>query len=276
MFKFNFNQDPDPGEKKTEELPENLEKGDESRCVEHESVSENFECEKGLQVIEEVLGLKHIDCADVIGNMDSKPEYLNGNSDLVKNVYEGGMKIWECSIDLVKYLSETVADLHGKKVLELGCGAALPGLFCLKNGLISDLHLQDFNPEVIEHITKPNVALNQCSNSKIPRAETRFFSGDWSDFLAKMSKASMKYDLILTSETIYEEVNYYKLLSIFDQLLEPNGLILLAAKIHYFGVGGGLRSFEKTLPESKWTFRTVFENSDSVKREVIEIKRRIS
>ena len=55
--------------------------------------------------------------------------------------------------------------------------AALPGLFCLKNGLISDLHLQDFNPEVIEHITKPNVALNQCSNSKIPRAETRFFSG---------------------------------------------------------------------------------------------------
>ena len=55
--------------------------------------------------------------------------------------------------------------------------AALPGLFCLKNGLISDLHLQDFNPEVIEHITKPNVALNHCSNSKIPRAETRFFSG---------------------------------------------------------------------------------------------------
>ena len=156
-------------------------------------------------------------------------------------VYEGGMKIWECSLDLVKYLSETVADLHGKKVLELGCGAgldfvfwifsqssqifshkktdknitrtkswaicktsiflmsvshvrenmrelrenskhkirtaALPGLFCLKNGLISDLHLQDFNPEVIEHITKPNVALNQCSNSKIPRTETRFFSG---------------------------------------------------------------------------------------------------
>ena len=94
--------------------------------------------------------------------------------------------------------------------------------------------------------------------------------------MAKMSKASMKYDLILTSETIYEEVNYYKLLSIFDQLLEQNGLILLAAKIHYFGVGGGLRSFEKSLPESKWTFRTVFENSDSVKREIIEIKRRIS
>ena len=110
----------------------------------------------------------------------------------------------------------------------------------------------------------------------IPLKNIQLLPGDWSDFLAKMSKASMKYDVILTSETIYEEVNYYKLLSIFDQLLEPNGLILLAAKIHYFGVGGGLRSFEKNLPESKWTFRTVFENSDSVKREIIEIKRRIS
>ena len=82
----------------------------------------------------------------------------------------------------------------------------------------------------------------------------------------------MKYDLILTSETIYEEANYYKLLSIFEQLLETNGSILLAAKIHYFGVGGGLRSFEKSL-QSKWTYRTVFENIDTVKREIIEIKR---
>ena len=61
-----------------------MKKGDESRCVEHESVSKNFECEKSLQAIE-VYGLKHIDCADVIEHMDIKPEYLNGNSDLVKN-----------------------------------------------------------------------------------------------------------------------------------------------------------------------------------------------
>ena len=44
-------------------------------------------------------------------------------------VYEGGMKIWECSIDLVKYLSETVVDLHGNKVLELGCGAGSDFVF---------------------------------------------------------------------------------------------------------------------------------------------------
>ena len=183
------------------------------------------------------------------------------------------MKIWECSIDLVKYLSESVDSLHGQKVLELGCGAALPGIFCLKKGQVSDLHLQDFNPEVIDHITKPNLHLNQGSQNNEIASQVRLFSGDWSDFLDKMSKESMKYDLILTSETIYEEANYYKLLSIFDQLLQSNGSILLAAKIHYFGVGGGLRSFEKCL-QSKWTFRTVFENNDTVKREIIEIRRK--
>ena len=88
-----------------------------------------------------------------------------------------------------------------------------------------------------------------------------------------MSQESTKYDVILTSETIYEESNYSKLLKIFEELLEPDGYILLAAKIHYFGVGGGLRNFEKFL-EAKWNFRTVFENSDSVKREIIEIKRK--
>merc|ERR1719270_756093 len=31
------------------------------------------------------MGIKHIDFTDVIESMDNKPEYLNGNSDLVKN-----------------------------------------------------------------------------------------------------------------------------------------------------------------------------------------------
>lgn len=42
-------------------------------------------------------------------------------SDLVKGVYEGGFKTWECSIDLVQYLATKVRDeeIAGKKVLEV-------------------------------------------------------------------------------------------------------------------------------------------------------------
>ena len=58
---------------------------------------------------------------------------LLSTSDLEKSVYEGGLKTWECAIDLVKYLIS--ADLSFvKKGMELGCGSGLPGIFC-KNKL---------------------------------------------------------------------------------------------------------------------------------------------
>ena len=86
-------------------------------------------------------------------------------------------------------------------------------------------------------------------------------------------KNNSKYDLILTSETIYDESNYGKLISVFKNLLKQDGTILLAAKIHYFGVGGSVQAFEKALDKSGlWTYQTVFENCDSVKRQIIQIK----
>ena len=60
---------------------------------------------------------------------------LANSTDLVSGVYEGGLKIWECSEDLVEFLhSNKSGRLKGLKVLELGCGAALPGIYCFKEG----------------------------------------------------------------------------------------------------------------------------------------------
>ena len=55
--------------------------------------------------------------------------------------------------------------------------------------------------------------------------------------------------------------------------------MLLAAKVNYFGVGGGLRQFEMALANlsssaSKWSFQTVQVLEDNVKREIVEIKRK--
>lgn len=45
---------------------------------------------------------------------------LSGNSDLIKGVYEGGFKTWECSIDMVEYLSSLPKDeTSNKKILEV-------------------------------------------------------------------------------------------------------------------------------------------------------------
>lgn len=48
------------------------------------------------------------------------------DSDLVPGVYEGGLKTWECSLDLVQVLSERVTPVKGKSVLEVSGIDAVP------------------------------------------------------------------------------------------------------------------------------------------------------
>ena len=60
-----------------------------------------------------------------VSNNEALPETLKGeqnNSDLVSGVYEGGLKVWECSLDLVDYITLNKEKFEGKKVLEIGCG----------------------------------------------------------------------------------------------------------------------------------------------------------
>ena len=83
------------------------------------------------------------------------------------------------------------------------------------------------------------------------------------------------FDLILTSETIYNAQHYDDLIEVFDKCLTDDGVVWLAAKVHSFGVGGGLRQFEASLEKAgKFDFRTVAKIDDGVKREILEIQRR--
>ena len=99
--------------------------------------------------------------------------------------------------------------------------------------------------------------------------ECRFFSGDWRS-LEEVLPTS-KYDLILTSETIYNLENQETLLSLFSKCLKEDGSVLVAAKIHYFGVGGGLRQFEGAAAKSSWTTESVTKIESEVKREIIRL-----
>jgi len=42
-------------------------------------------------------------------------------SDLVSGVYEGGLKVWEGTFDLLRYLMNYPEEA-GQNVIELGCG----------------------------------------------------------------------------------------------------------------------------------------------------------
>ncbi|XP_053664944.1 histidine protein methyltransferase 1 homolog [Anopheles marshallii] len=202
------------------------------------------------------------------------------HSDLIPNRYEGGLKVWECTYDLGQFLAasgERTAELHGKKVLDLGCGAGILGIEALLLGS-SCVHFQDYNKDVLTKLTMVNYDLNCRSNEtdeatkQSPTVNVKFYSGDWGCFTDKYQQT---YDLILTSETIYSTQNYAKLLALFDRKLEPDGVVYLAAKTYYFGVGGGVRLFEQAIDkDGRFRYEVAWKCDTGVKREILRITRK--
>lgn len=226
-------------------------------------------------------------------NVLSELKTLNSNllkiteaSDLEPNKYEGGLKTWECSIDLLNFLSEEY-EVKLRNILEIGCGSGLPGIFCCKKLLESSkdsedeqfsVVFQDFNQSVLERVTLPNLILNarqeqEPSSTLLERV--KFFYGDWKDFPSKLPEKS--FDLILTSETIYRQESYQTLMEIFSHSLSlknPEARVLLAAKDYYFGLGGSVQEFCKFVGSlGGWKVEVLRHFSEGVPRTILELKR---
>lgn len=306
-FKFNFispeanyETDISPHETEAEPLPEPINVRQAKEIV----LPSNFPSCLSSKVEEMVIGvrnfmIKHVSESNVEENLREKRENSSGeivtaaenNSDLIPSVYEGGLKIWECSVDLVGYLMESGIGFEGKRVLEIGCGAELPGILTVLKGAKVDF--QDYNEDVIKYVTIPNVLLNleqlregkkcECDSRtsfdllQLARKSCRFFSGDWGsvvDFINPGKVEEMMYDVILTSETIYSVGSYSKLYTFIKRhLKKPHGLAYVAAKTHYFGVGGGTRSFEEMVKtDGLFGISVCKVFSDGVQREILCMK----
>jgi predicted nicotinamide N-methyase len=203
--------------------------------------------------------------------------------------------------------------LSGLRVVELGCGHAFPALFALLHGA-SYVALQDFNAEVLEQATLDNALLNASPNvaplllnphasaadlataaaavssasqqqqaQHVVSERCGFFSGDWSDpALASLllpAGESSRYDLLLTSDTLYSVAYYPALWSLIQRLLSPKGRALVAAKRYYFGIGGSTRSFADLVAQTpgggEWTCTVVdtVEDGKSNIREILLVQR---
>lgn len=202
--------------------------------------------------------------------------------DVLTGVYEGGFKVWECTLDLIQYMRAAQNSLHitGRSVLEAGCGLGLPSVCALQQGA-SSVFLQDLNREVLETGTLATVSLNvtvdtqfdtwfgKTSASSHPVAS--FIAGDWDDLIdASQTGAFLatapdpgRVDIILTAETIYAQPQIEKLARLIHRMLRRQQcggsgegddaaeertnrnvpFALVAAKRYYFGTDGGTLSF---------------------------------
>lgn len=100
------------------------------------------------------------------------------SDDITPNVYEGGFKTWECSVDLAEYLLRQIEENAGRMAqdinfIELGAGSALPTLVFFQYLLSRSpsprpvsptisLTVSDYNLSVLTLSTIPNLLLTWC------------------------------------------------------------------------------------------------------------------
>ncbi len=197
----------------------------------------------------------------------------DSNVDIIPNVYEGGLKIWESSVDLVRFmLNGGIGKLHGKRVVELGCGHGFPGILALLDGA-SEVTFCDFNSSVLLQATAPAVRKNVGSLER-----SHFFSGDWAS-LPDAVELNAPFDLVLSSETIYTEERAMGVARALTALLstDPGATAYVSGKRHYFGTGGGSDAFRSALKEIDSSFSITtplkVDNLGGNIREVMQISR---
>jgi len=121
-------------------------------------------------------------------------------------------ELWPSGVALARYLAGL--DLGGMRVLELGCGLALPSLAAALSG--ADVLATDWAPEAIEL-----VAVNAAANGIGVTAVAL----DWT---AARAIKGRPFDLLIAADVLYEERNAGPLLRLLDEAVAPGGEALIA------------------------------------------------
>lgn len=224
------------------------------------------------------------------------------DSDVRTNIYEGGYKTWECSLDLARFLLDRgprkdLDDLvRVDHVVEMGCGTAVPSTllfqYALRERIPMYFTLTDYNAEVLRLVTLPNLVLTWAGTLDEARSRAVFgdagnpvaaagaedengdlyltpavleafraqlsetgvsltlLSGSWvptETLLALVPSSHEMNTLVLASETIYSPASLVAFTDAMVALMRrvKSGKALVAAKRHYFGVGGSVDEFRQ-------------------------------
>lgn len=128
--------------------------------------------------------------------------------------------IWPAAHFLAEFLSTyPETQWQEKKVLELGCGLALPSFIAAKKG--AQVLSTDFHPEV-PYFFHFNQELNQIDKNQL-----QYQSINWQNFtLDEHHPFYQSFDYLMASDVLYEDHYALQLPTIFSKLLKKNGRII--------------------------------------------------
>ncbi|CAF0739976.1 unnamed protein product [Brachionus calyciflorus] len=326
MFKFNFIEETDQTTTTNTNQSKKLKNDSNSNELVYDQIGGIYSYEELIQkrpektIVYKSLNLSNlskielIDSSKVILDESDELSKINETHDVVPGKYEGGLKVWELSIDLAKFVYNSIHFEEEKlkklnfeldiltelasirnfffhyvnttqnlelRVLELGCGHALPCLAILKmleenlknENLSIVFYLQDFNEQIVKDVTLENFK-NYLEKSPLKnRVKINFVYGDWRYLHDKKVLPENYFNLILTSETIYNSANYEHLLNLFQLCLRSkhdddnndlqenssvssqlSSMVLLSSKTYYFGCGGNILEFVSEAKSSAYSF----------------------
>lgn len=134
-----------------------------------------------------------------------------GNASLLEDLCPYFGTVWPSARALAQTIFEKRDQFAGKRILEVGCGLAIPSIVASKLG--AEVVATDFHPEVPRFL-EANLKINQASSVRYERI-------DWSKGFPELGR----FDWVIGSDVLYER---------------QHALLLAQVVHHYLGAGGGL------------------------------------
>ncbi|GAA6016040.1 hypothetical protein JCM10207_004422 [Rhodosporidiobolus poonsookiae] len=138
--------------------------------------------------------------------------------------------VWNAAILLADRIVCEEVDVRGKRVLELGCGLALPGLAAVKKGA-SKVVLSDYDDPLALADTA-HAAEEALSPVELRRVEVAGHT--WGESIVPLLHASPSYDLILVADCVWDPSLHSPLIRTLSSLLAacPSAVVHFAAGFH--------------------------------------------
>lgn len=165
-----------------------------------------------------VLGLEMTTIRDLDESIDILCEHF-GEEDQDQSLAEEHCPyfgvMWEAGIGLSQFLTRDMCE--GKKILEIGCGLALPSFIATRFG--GNVIATDFHADV---------PLFLQENQERNKINFEYQVMNWRNEIERTKNAFGQFDLVLGSDILYESQHAMQVAEALIAFLKPGGKIILS------------------------------------------------